>query len=303
MKADNNYYTSPEASDLLVESFLKFTTPKSILDPCAGDGALVEACKRKGLNVAHTYEIDELECILNGWKQADFLQLDPFKVDCVVCNPPFSEYRKKDNYLRQGKDLSVSFLLYASKFAPFLAFIMHQAKGTPTFDSKIKKYNPNMVLIHRECIPKSISKYKNNNKWNFVPTAIYIYHTNGGGGYKDIVPVYTKKYEIDDFILVKHNNMGTNMLVTKWGTLKKTGRLLSIDPDKILYEVSKIKSTYEIIGGSNFHLYCKDVQKVVENLKLMEPLLIKHFEYAQDCSNVTIRPEEFMGLYFDAVNK
>ena len=298
--ADNSYFTSSDAADLLVSTLQRFAQPKIILEPCCGDGSLVNACKRKGVDHIHTIEIDEVLCKKHNWSPGDFLNQEPFQVDAVVCNPPFSEHRATNGTAKRGKDMALSFLVHAQKFAPILAFIMHQNKGSVTFDTKLRKLCPNICLIHRECIPKKFSTFTllhNGDKRKFVPTSIYIYSTRPMYGYPSVIRHLAIVESVSDFTIVSPSNDETNMLVKRWGSVGRTGRLVSTDKSVITEEVKKKRKGYTIISAANFHLVCKNVETVCKKLEMLIPTLAQHFEYARDCSNVNLRPEEFYSLY------
>jgi hypothetical protein len=89
------------------------------------------------------------------------------------------------------------------------------------------------------------------------------------------------------------------MLVKRWGSPNRVGRLVSTDVSIISEEVDKaaIQGSSSIISRPNFHLFCQNVDRVKQKLVLMEPLLKDFFAYGPNCSNVTIRPEEFIYLY------
>lgn len=297
--ADNSYFTPTIVADKLVDAFKAFCSLPSphILEPCAGNGSLVSALKKRGYDNIDTLEIDPELCTDYGWTQGDFLQHEPYQCDAIVCNPPFSEYRSNGN-VKSGKDMACLFLIHAAKFAPLLVFIMHQSKGSLAYDTKFKKMCPHLTLIHRVLCTKKESVYENNGKGKFVPTAIYVYSTRENSPFPCIIPRYSLTgHKTEDFEIILPSDDSAHILVKRWGTLKRTGRIVSRDPSVILEAVTK--NAGRTIGqAANFHLKCHiDIGRLVSNLEKMESHLIDHFSYARDCSNVIIRPEEFIMLY------
>jgi tRNA1(Val) A37 N6-methylase TrmN6 len=94
MRANNSYFTSPQLAALLWDVALRYVQPRTVLEPCAGDGALVRVGRARGVRVDGV-EIDAQLCDAHGWEHADFLLKEPTAYDAVICNPPFSEIRQQ----------------------------------------------------------------------------------------------------------------------------------------------------------------------------------------------------------------
>jgi hypothetical protein len=294
MRANNSYFTSPHLAALLWDVTLRYVQPRTVLEPCAGDGALVRVGRARGVRVDGV-EIDAQLCDAHGWEHADFLLKEPTAYDAVICNPPFSEIRQQGQNNSNGKDFALSFLVHAAKFAPYLGFIMHQQKGTLTFAEKLLKLEPRLRCIHRECAPKTMSVFTVDGKSKFVPTSVYVYATTDR--FPSVVNIPVWRHESPDFVLLRPSDESCNLLVKRWGSRNRVGRAVSTDASIIKEQVSKPHGTNAIISAPNFHLACADLARVQTVLLKMVPLLERHFEYAQHASNVTMRPEEFYTLY------
>jgi tRNA1(Val) A37 N6-methylase TrmN6 len=157
-KANNSYYTSEKAADMLITTLLKYCSPKIVLDPCAGTGSLVFAAQRQDI-VVESSELDKSLCDKYGWECEDFLLKELKRFDAVICNPPFSEKREKDKNRRTGKDFATLFLEHSLKFANIVGFILHQGKGSLASYYKFRKSIPGIFMIHREPIPKKDSYF------------------------------------------------------------------------------------------------------------------------------------------------
>lgn len=87
-----DYYATPDdAADVgarLVREYLPGNVG-GVLDPASGDGALMRAARRAGLN-AFGIEFDEKRAQLAGATCDDAISCDSWpKVDAVIMNPPF----------------------------------------------------------------------------------------------------------------------------------------------------------------------------------------------------------------------
>lgn len=158
-----------------------------------------------------------------------------------------------------------------------------------------------MQLVQYRLLDKSESMYQHGaeGKEKFVPTAIYIYTNLNDAHLPNVTPTMTYVEETPDFVFLKPDDDSCNMLVKRWGTVNTTGRLVSTDSSCILEQVEKFKTRKyrSITNAPNFHLKARNVSIVAERLQEMEDDLRKHFAYARNCSNVNIRPEEFITLY------
>ena len=177
------YFSGERASKLLVEHILQFAQKDitSVCEPCAGDGALVNAFKAQRSDVViYAHDIDKSLCTKYGWIEADFLATEPIPCDVVICNPPFSSGRDDNANARRGRDIALAFLLQACKWAPLLGFIMHQNKGNPTFAHQIWTARPDISLVHKMHLDKADSIFRTSKGNKYVPCAIYIYKVGGG---------------------------------------------------------------------------------------------------------------------------
>ena len=303
--SNNKYFTPPKLAKQLVmcaKPFLQSTAPK-ILDPCAGGGALVKACR--GLfeqSEITAYEIDKDLCEKHKWTQADFLTVQPALHDLVVCNPPFNEQRSDEGNGSRGRDLAFRFLLHCSAFARVAAFIMHQNKGCQTFQQKVAQAAPNLRLMVRKCVDKANSKFLFKGKDVFVPSSIYIYVND---------PVLLSPFpiveylinECSEFVLVELNDPRTNIIVKRWGSPRSVGRVVTTDPRKIKLETDKTRSTYGRTQGVNFHLFAGDVEAAKRQFTKMQPFVDDLFDYARDCSNVSITSFQLITLFLKSLSE
>lgn len=104
---NTDFYPTPEKLIYKMLSFVNFKSIKSVLEPSAGKGDLVEAVQKKFNNSQYhhkrdKYDIDAIELdenlryILQGKNHRviadDFLTYDTFKkYDLIIMNPPFSQ--------------------------------------------------------------------------------------------------------------------------------------------------------------------------------------------------------------------
>lgn len=288
------YFTSTVAASLLVNLVLQHaqTDINIVCEPCAGGGSLVSALKKERPTAqVLAYDIDNLLCNEHGWTRANFLTVEPVSCDIVLCNPPFRSGRSDgDTNGKRGKDLAMSFLIQASKWAPLLGFIMHQNKANPTFDHQLWEKRPDIHLIHRECIAKEHSVFDTANGPKFVPCSIYIYRV----GMQRIEPVVYKSVISDDLELLRLNDDRCNLIVKSWGSPNRVGKLVTIDRNDIL-EITQQKDSSK--HGVNMHFYATNLKQTMEVLNHMNPAVREFISYARDCPNVKITPAQFIHLY------
>lgn len=292
----DQYFTSDKAAELLIERILPLSQQDvmNVCEPCAGDGALVKAFKKKRPEaLVHAYELDKILCEKHEWMNADFLKEEIVKCDIVICNPPFSSGRDEDGNGRRGKDMALNFLIKACEWAPLLGFIMHQNKGNTGFAHQVWKIRPDVALVHHECINKVDSTFKTPKGIKFVPCAIYIYRT----GQQNVVePVLYKSMVCDDLEFLNLNDGRCNLIVKSWGSMNRVGRLVTIDTNEIAEHTSKQRKS---LGkhGVDMHFFSKNVQLSVQIMERMIPDILQFLSYARDCSNVKITPAQFIFFY------
>jgi len=302
MSADNQYFSSHLLATKLISQTLLFVkNPEKraikVLEPCAGNGSLVNALRRQESNTPMqitAIEIDETLCAEHGWTEADFLSVEPTEYDVVVCNPPFNDERDGNGNASRGRDMPLLFLEHAHKFAPLLGFIMHQNKGCPTFMQKVEKHCPGLALVERICVPKDISTFTFRKEKKFVPTSIYIYQRNA-----------TPKYEIrqfpcescEEFEFVALGDTRCNFLAKRWGSPNRVGRFVSSDSAEILTEVTKKRKFPGKTQGVNFHILARDPVSLKLKFDKMERFLREHFAYARDCPNVSITTSQLYTFF------
>ena len=117
-KALDGYYTDSALADAIVADLARRMSPSMILEPSAGHGAWVAACRKhwpKSLIIA--IDIDEScesrcrKAGANGFVAADFLEWSAEQVapafDLVIGNPPFSKPSGRISK-RTGKEILVT---------------------------------------------------------------------------------------------------------------------------------------------------------------------------------------------------
>jgi hypothetical protein len=121
---NSQYYTqSTEAHALLhYANELWGIRGKHLLEPSVGAGSFVKEAERMGLDVTWTTcelhpESSNFVADITG----DFLEVEPFEVDAVVGNPPFSGSVTYDG---AKITLAEAFIAHSLKFAPRVAFIL-----------------------------------------------------------------------------------------------------------------------------------------------------------------------------------
>ena len=303
-KEMDQYFTGASAAELLVDVTTRFCTrspPRLVCEPCAGDGALVKALLRQHPECeVLAYDLDETLATKHEWKCADFLStnVEPISgCDFVLCNPPFKSGRAAKGNAKRGKDLTIPFIMKALKFAPLLGFILHQNKGAPQFASKIWKQCPNLRLVHHELLRKTDSTFDTGDgpgNRRFVPCAIYVWQLQDEAVPK---PIEYKSTECPDFCMIPLNDDRCNLIVKTWGSKNRAGRVVATDASDIAEEVARERKIYGAANGTNVHLFCTNVQKVVDTISRMEGDLNNFLSYARDTPNVKITPAQFVWLY------
>lgn len=109
-------YSTP---DNCVTALLKrLTFPvKSIMEPCAGGGAIVNSLRSSGYHVGYQCDIDPQA---DGIEKRDFLSLPDNKgCDAIITNPPFKLF---EQFARKGFQIGISFQAYLLKVNTFSAY-------------------------------------------------------------------------------------------------------------------------------------------------------------------------------------
>lgn len=303
MASLNQYFTSiylaNQVAEIVAERVNSSNSEKTwrILEPCAGTGSLVSALTGKLGNTAWTltaYEIDDALCKEFGWINEDFLLSSPNEHDVVVCNPPFHSNRDEGTNGSRGADLPFLFLQHAAKSSSFLVFIMHQNKGCNTFQEKVRKAMPDLALTNRICVDKPMSMFKHNGTNLFIPVSVYVYQRGCTTNFP--IAVFTED-SCSQFTMLNLNDKTANVIVKRWGSPKRVGRLVSMAAALIQKEVNKTRTKYGPCDGVNFHIHTNDVPSLTEQLGRMESFLNSHFSYARDCPNVSITKSQFVTIF------
>lgn len=296
MKNLEQFFTSEAAANLFVETALAHAQVdiKTVCEPCAGGGALVNALRRRRPEAqVYAYDIDHTLCEQYGWERADFLSVEPIPCDLVICNPPFNSGRGEDTNKKTGRELALFFLLKSFEWAPLVCMIMHQNKGSTLFASKVYKARPDVKLVHYGCIPKKDSVFNVGSKIKFVPCAIYVYRTHQTDVPK---PVIHKSTECADFEFLTFNDPSCNLILKRWGSINRIGKVVTKDPGEILEHVQRVrnnKGKHDV----NMHLRVVNIEKTLAVLQRMENDILEYFSFARDCSNVSITHAQFVYFY------
>lgn len=310
MKVKDQYFTHSVVADQLTNVLSKYIGDVSkeykVLEPAAGSGNLITSLKKTMPNIVITaYEIDSVLCDKHGWLCKDFLTVQPPKTkddmfDFIIANPPFRSARNaKQNQSNYGKNLMSAFLAHASKFSNKLFFILHQSTAYFGFIQKLYELEPRLHLEEFIPIDKNAGKFFVNNKWKKVPCAIAVYTVLEKGKVTTTPRVFEKSYTCDDFEIVELNDNRCNLIVKRWGSPRRVGRLVTdTTPEK---EYSKERKQYKRGQGVNLHLYCNDVDAVKRVITdKMEQVLKETFKNMMGCDNIVLMPYHFRGLYLDA---
>lgn len=121
---NSQYYTqSTEAHALLrYADELWGIRGKHLLEPSVGAGSFVKEAERMALGCSWTTcELFPENSNFTPDITGDFLSVEPFPVDVVVGNPPFSGHVNSDG---TKMTLAEAFISHAFKFAPRVAFIL-----------------------------------------------------------------------------------------------------------------------------------------------------------------------------------
>ena len=281
------YFSSDAAADILVSKALEFaqTDLMSVCEPCAGDGALVRALQRQRPQAqVYAHELDAELCKTHKWVQGDFLTAEVVPCDLVLCNPPFKSGRAAGGNGKRGRDLSLAFLLQAGQWAPLLAFIMHQNKGNVTFAWQVWKACPQLELVHRQCLDKSVSIFRTDEGVRFVPCSVFIYRMGQQPGPE---PARYKSLECADLEMLDRSDERCNLVVKSWGSMNRVGRVIELPAGE------KRRGKH----GVNMHFWARDAERSRAVIERMHPAIMDFLAYARDCSNVKITPAQFIHFY------
>jgi hypothetical protein len=251
-------------------------------------------------------EIDPALCAKYGWRQADFLEgvvpKEGSKKYCaVICNPPFtkSHYHHCNTITDGGRqDYGLKFLVHASRFARTLGFLFSVYKGSAKFRNTVKKLIPetHRLAARIPVLEKEMCVFKYGEGTKRVPVDIHVYVP--GPPSPILAP---KESATDDFEIVKLDNPGANLLVKRWGSSKRIGRIVESEKDRVRAHVDKRRNQYGRLQGPNFHLKCKDPARVTETLKAAETMFDEHFSWSLGrTSGLCITPENFINIYCKA---
>lgn len=310
MKSKDQYFTHPTVADKLSTVVTKYIGDVSgeykVLEPAAGSGNLINSLRKIMPNIiVSAYEIDAVLCEKYDWTCKDFLTIAPPKTedemfDFVIANPPFRSARKeKQNQSNYGKNLMSAFLAHASKFSKRLFFILHQSTAYFGFTQKLYQLQPRLHLEEFIPINKNDGKFLVAGKWKKIPCAIAVYTVLDEGQQTTPPRTFEKSYVCDDFEIVELNDDRCNLIVKRWGSPSRVGRIVdNTTPEK---EYSKERKQYKRGQGVNLHLYCHDVKLVKKVITgKMESVLNHTFRNMMGCDNIVLMPYHFRGLYLDA---
>lgn len=300
---NNQYFTSSSLATKLVALVREVVNAplKNILEPCAGDGSLVRAMQALDPqpNVV-SYEIDKSLCKKFGWTHADFLQVSPpatqNRYDAVIANPPFRSGRREQNNAQRGKDLAKLFLLRAFRFAPYVAFIMSQNKGSNGFQRSVfEKCSRSHVLIRMVVVPSTEGIFRFGAAQKKVDVSLFVY---GPTEAHSLIrpPRVFNVISSKDYEFVAVTDPSANCLVKRWGTVKAVGRLVTQDPIKIRDLIEKNTGRG---GAVNFHLrFNLSPEETRYRLSRMEPYLKEYLTYS--LRSVSLTMGQFSTFYSEA---
>jgi hypothetical protein len=151
-RVENDFYaTNPEAVKMLLEKYE--IVGKNILEPCVGNGSIVDALK---YFYGDQKDITCIDIIDRGYPETiihDFLTYETnTKYDAIITNPPYSlasEFIYKSLELLKTKGVLIMFLKIQ-----FLEGIKRK--------NLFKKYPPKYIYVFR----KRMSTFNNGNKLN-----------------------------------------------------------------------------------------------------------------------------------------
>jgi hypothetical protein len=308
----DQYFTSPSLARLLVKETLAACAcgcaRHRVLDPCAGDGALVEAAREAGCAV-DAIEIDPALCARFGWQQADFLEGVKPKAGgvqycAVLCNPPFARSRGQhaNRSTNGGTTYGYCFLKHASSFARILGFVLSVYSSNPR---QLEKAGSLVSATHHlsrvvPVLDKESSLFRCDAAVRRVPVDIHIYCPGPpvvvAAAAEEAGPAETKDFEV-----LRVNDPEVNLIVKRWGSLNRIGRVVESEKERMRAFVEKKRRSYGYDQGANYHLRCRDPAKVARILKAAEPLFDDHFSWvAGRLTMECITPRDFIGIYCKA---
>lgn len=103
-RTTNDFYPTPRVA---IDTFLKHWQPKNkskIIEPCGGNGALIDGLVDNGLDVVYSCDINPQR---KDIVKQDFLQLKtlPCECDTIITNPPFN---LAEEFVRKSFELGVN---------------------------------------------------------------------------------------------------------------------------------------------------------------------------------------------------
>jgi len=153
-KRDQAFFSPPLVAEMA--TVLAEVQGKSVLEPEAGKGAIVQACNLAGARSVFAIEInplhrdDLIRCAI-GVRIADFLTVEPHDplYDRVVMNPPFTKNQDIQHVEHALRFVKPKGVLVSVMFA------IQQRKG---FQRLVETYRPRIIELERGLFKDSLSQ-------------------------------------------------------------------------------------------------------------------------------------------------
>ncbi|WP_293134879.1 hypothetical protein [Microcoleus sp. bin38.metabat.b11b12b14.051] len=123
MRRANDFYPTESAvTKVLVEKVSALSMAKTILEPCAGDGAISNIFRNMGIDVTtndidlnHSTNYDDCAKVRTNWEK---WQEENGAFDWVITNPPFNQAHAILPFAYEYSQVGVAFLLRLSYLEP-----------------------------------------------------------------------------------------------------------------------------------------------------------------------------------------
>ena len=274
---------------------LKPTSKCSIMDPCAGQGALLNAVRTINPTViCHGVEIDKELCDSFGWKNADFLgkQAVFSHVNGIICNPPYARTRDGNSKIT-GRTLIHHFVRRSAELCDIMAFILLAPNSSPSGLRRLQKYLPEgWGVIQVDRVPDDLCYFdKPDGTSVFVSVSIFVF------GPTNTIHKNVIIHDTDDFRVLKLDDLSAKLIVKRWGSQSRVCQHFIDNPLDIRAEVMKPRHQKGRGNSTNLHLFCKSPTKVKDILKSNVKFIRKYFAEISSQSSVAISPTDFCLLY------
>lgn len=141
-KKELQFFETPDTVAKILCNLAEVEKANTILEPSAGQGALLKEIRKYTNAKIFWYEIDKenmskIQSPNSVFMEYDFIKANPFIVDCIIMNPPFTKQQDIEHVSHALKFLKISGIL-VSVMSPSIKFRTN--KKTKNFLDLIGNY-------------------------------------------------------------------------------------------------------------------------------------------------------------------